>query len=223
MKLARAMEHIEDLEASINAYFAGKWCTVSLSKDANGRYHLSTTMHGEPQNYRLIVGDAIHNMRVALDFMAVELVTLNGKNGKGVYFPFGTDAASLDGAIKSKNFHKASDRAIALLKATQPYRGGNDLLRALHDLDIQDKHHKVEPSYCVLSTPAISVVKDSTGKPVGFDSGDLQLEVDESQPPKAVMTFPGNGPLGNKPVLDELRAMHVLVTKVVDDFEAVCP
>ena len=223
MKLVRAAEHIENLEVAINAYFAGKWCTFALSKDADGRYHFSTTMHGEPQNYRLIVGDAIHNMRAALDFMAVELVTLNGKSGKSVYFPFSADAASLDGAIKSKNFYKASGQAVALLNATQPYRGGNDLLRALHDLDIQDKHHKVEPSYCMLSTPAISVVRDSAGKPVGFDTGDLQLELDESQPPKAVMTFPANGPLGNKSVLDELRAMHALVTNIVDDFEAICP
>lgn len=211
------------MEAAINAYFAGKWCTSALNKDANGQYHFSTTMHGEPKNYRLIVGDAIHNMRAALDFMAVEVVKLNGKSAKGVYFPFSSDAAALDGAIKSKNFYKAPDQAIALLKATQPYRGGNDLLRALHDLDIQDKHHRIEPSYCMLSTPPLSVVRDSTGKPIGFDTGELQLEIDESQPPKAIMTFPGDGPLGNKPVLDELRAMHALVTGIVDDFEAIFP
>lgn len=223
LKLARAAEHIESLEVVINAYFASEWCTSVLSKDVDGKYHLSTTMHGEPHNYRLIVGDAIHNMRAALDLMAVELVTLNGKSGKGVCFPFSADAASLDGAIKSKNFQKASSAAIALLKATKPYYGGNDLLRALHDLDIQDKHHRIEPSYCMLSTPPLSVVRDDMGRPAGFDTGELRLEIDESQSPKAIMTFPGNGPLGNKPVLDELRAMHALVTNIVNDFEAICP
>lgn len=223
LKLARAAEHIDNLEAAIASYFTGKWYSSTLSRDANGQYHFSTTMHGEPRNYRLIVGDAIHNMRAALDFMAVELVKVNGGNEKGVCFPFSADAAGFEDAIKSKKFHQAVAQAQALLRAIKPYKGGNDFLRALHDLDIQDKHHKIEPSVCMLSTPAISVVKDSNGKPVGFVTGDLQLEIDNSQPARAVFTFPDNGPLGGKPVIDELRAMHALITSIVDRFEAICP
>ncbi len=88
-----------------------------------------------------IIGDAIHNLRAALDLMASELARRNGASDKDVYFPFAASADDLDAAIKARCFHKAGPASVKLLKESiHPYRGGNDTLCAVHDLDIQDKH-----------------------------------------------------------------------------------
>ncbi len=72
--------------------------------------------------------------------MASELARRNGHSDKDVYFPFSDSKESLDDAIKRRSFHKAGPDAVALLREFAPYRGGNVALRAIHDLDIQDKH-----------------------------------------------------------------------------------
>ena len=66
--------------------------------------------------------------------MACELVRLNGNRDDDVAFSFAKSAADLEHAIKSKQ----SAAAISLVRALQPYYGGNDQLRAIHDLDILD-------------------------------------------------------------------------------------
>ncbi len=85
-------------------------------------------------------GDIIHNLRSALDHVAITAVESNGGDSKGVYFPFAADEAGLEDQIRSKKFNRASAAAIDLLRQLKPYKGGNDRLRALHDLDISDKH-----------------------------------------------------------------------------------
>lgn len=88
----------------------------------------------------LIVGDAVHNLRAALDLMSSELAHLNGEDRNRIKFPFGTSAAGLETQIKDKRFTLAGSDAVDLLRRIAPYHGGNQALRNLHDLDIQDKH-----------------------------------------------------------------------------------
>jgi hypothetical protein len=139
-KLARAGELISEWEKSIAEYLAGKWCTVTFTEDDDGIFHTKMGIHGAPRNYETILGDALHNMRSALDLMAVEAVRINGGNEAGVKFPFCETEAELEQAIKSANFHRASEAAQTMVRAFRPYKGGDDLLRALHDLDIENKH-----------------------------------------------------------------------------------
>ena len=107
--------------------------------------HWHETMN-DAELLALILGDAVHNLRSALDHMAVDLVVLNGKSPKRVYFPFANSESELDKQIKDKNFDRTSPTAIAELKKLQPYKGGNRLLRGLHDLDVMDKHQLILPT-----------------------------------------------------------------------------
>ncbi len=92
---------------------------------------------GDPE---AVIGDCTHNLRAALDLMACDLVRAAGGNDKHVYFPFAHQEADLEKMIKEKNFDRAGDDAVTLLKSFKPHRGGDELLRAMHDLDIEDKH-----------------------------------------------------------------------------------
>src|SRR5205085_2174592 len=46
-------------------------------------------------------------------------------------------------AIKNKKFSLAGDDAVKLIHEFAPYKGGNHRLRAIHDLDIEDKHTSI--------------------------------------------------------------------------------
>lgn len=86
------------------------------------------------------LGDAVHNLRAALGLLASELYRINGKSNRNVYFLFASTMADFPIAIKNRNFDKAALDAVALLYTFAPYRWGNELLRAVHDLNIKDKH-----------------------------------------------------------------------------------
>jgi hypothetical protein len=106
-----------------------------------------------PAELPACVGDAIHNLRSALDLLACDVVEYNGGNTIGVHFPFAADAVELEKQIKSKNLRRASPEAVALIRTLKPYRGGNVDLRGLHDLDIHDKHKGPIAIINAVSTP----------------------------------------------------------------------
>lgn len=151
IKLERANGFIEELAREIQAYQDSNPATAKLDVPA-GKIHLN--IRGPGSKPGAIVGDAIHNMRTALDLMASELARNNSKSDKDVYFPFSKDKDDLAAAIKARSFHKAGEEAVKLLCQFAPYKGGNDALRGIHDLDIQDKHtaivlltHKAEAEF----------------------------------------------------------------------------
>ena len=98
-----------------------------------------------PPQSAVLVGDIIHNMRTALDHMASELARLNGKPDKNVYFPFAENASGLEEQIRNRKFNLCGKDAVNLLRTFKPYRGGNEALRSIHDLDILDKHRSLIP------------------------------------------------------------------------------
>jgi hypothetical protein len=100
-----------------------------------------------PDELPFIIGDAIHNLRTSLDLLACDLVRLNGKSTKSVYFPFALDAKGLKEQIQQKNFSRAHPKAIDLLYRIGPHHEGNKQLRGLHDLDVMDKHKLIVPVF----------------------------------------------------------------------------
>lgn len=112
-----------------------------------------------PADVPLHIGDAIHNMRTALDLLACDLARLNGESAHNVYFPFAQNANDLDEQIRKKKFRRAGSDAVALLKTMEPYTGGNALLRGIHDLDILDKHQLIVP---VFSTAMVRELRIAT-------------------------------------------------------------
>lgn len=117
-------------------------------KQTDGQFFFELTKSYPPE-IPLVLGDAIHNLRSSLDLLASDLARLNGKSTKGVYFPFAANATELEGQIKGKNFNRASQEAVALLRKIGPHHEGNKRLRGLHDLDIMDKHQLILPVFQV--------------------------------------------------------------------------
>lgn len=176
LKLRRARHHVADLAAQIDAYIASDplyFEMVEADEAAgfqSGKKWVVRVRQEVPPEFSAIIGDAIHNLRTALDLLACELVRSNGKSDKDVHFPFAESATALAEAIKKRNMDRANAAVVALLQTSAPYKGGNEALRAIHDLDIMDKHQALIPRSDMIEAPEVpgleSVIKGYRMGPV---------------------------------------------------------
>jgi hypothetical protein len=144
VKLGRTRQLINQLATAINDYRGARLVPEQIDPQMIGWI---VKVPYEPNEVVAILGDTVHNLRTSLDHLAVTVVGLNKGNTKNVYFPFAENADELESQIKSKHFDRASAEAVDLLKSLKPFKGGSAALRAIHDLDVMDKHHTLIPVY----------------------------------------------------------------------------
>ena len=144
LKIARAETHISELADKIPVYLARDPFAVfrEINTDT-GKDQVSMRGREEvPDEFIGIFGDAVHNLRSALDILANDLVVLSGVTPKKVYFPFGRDPDNFEDQLNQKMAGAKPD-ILNVIRGVKPFPaafGGNEFLRSLHDLDIQDKH-----------------------------------------------------------------------------------
>lgn len=221
-KTSRAMQFIEELDRSIKSYFSRPWYTRSSRHLPDGNLDLQVRVFGAPRDADLAVGDAIHNLRAALDLAAVEAVRCGGGSGNGVYFPFCESADKLEETMRARKIHRASTAVQGLIRKLKPYHGGNAALRALHDLDIADKHRSLIEIATTITTPCVRVVCDERGAPIIDPDGKAKLEVESSSEPTAVFVFATGSSFAGKPLIETLLGMRKMVSDIVDSMEEAC-
>ena len=142
-KIERANEHITNLRNVIQGFFDSKPYLVSTKRDASRRlvYYLSN-VQPIPANIAPIAGDAIQNLRTALDHLAWQLFQIGtggATNNRKVYFPIADDATKYGAYLQSLSGFRSD--AIATFRTIEPYKGGKDeKLWVLNKLNIIDKH-----------------------------------------------------------------------------------
>ena len=219
LKLQRATKHIAELEALAAKHVEAQAANMPppLQRpqfaDSDGRImlHGPMTIRGVPEEFGAIVGDVIHNLRAALDLLACDLVRKGGGNVNGVYFPFCDKPEDLTEVLKRRNFHRAGSKAIALLKDLEPYRGGNVALRAIHDLDIEDKHRALIPTVANVTTQSFMVVEID---------GNIAAQPVPDSGPNTTFTFPAGYDFAGKEIITTLHELIELTTGVVEAFAA---
>jgi hypothetical protein len=174
LKLRRARRHIDELTEQLRAYISRSPFYLELA-DApsylNGKKWVLHVVESVPSDFSAIIGDAIHNLRSALDLMACELVRANNQSDSGVYFPFAESATELEGMIARRHMDRASAQVVDLIRSTAPFKGGNAALRAIHDLDIIDKHQSLIPVFDMVGTPEVPGMPPSS---VVFTMGPIE-------------------------------------------------
>lgn len=208
-KTKRARKHIKDLLEEIKNYKSSDPirfnCKIENLENGDVCWHVEFSQAPIPHEVGAIIGDAIHNLRSALDLMSSDLAKLNNQRSDNVYFPFGKDQEHFENTIKQKNFHKTGNDAVELLRSFSPYNGGNDALRALHDLDIQDKHTDLIPAISVFASPVIDVKRRCI---VG----------DPTQPTELKFQLPGALSSTNNEVIPTLEILADLVDEIIGKF-----
>lgn len=144
VKVERAKKHIGDLDAELRTFYDAKPCGIGAKRDPQTRrpIYYVTRVSDTPVAVAAITGDALHNLRSALDHLAYQLVSV-GKGSAGpfdyVYFPIAESAKKYETG-KMRKIQGMRPAAIKAIDAVKPYQGGNDTLWFLHKLDNVDKH-----------------------------------------------------------------------------------
>lgn len=185
MKIARANQHIKALEREVDIFlephtesqivnyrFDGTWHIVSINPMVEGSMPLLCSV---------ICGDAIHNLRSALDHLVWQLVLTEGnKPDRWNLFPIYTDPDDFDRFVR---FPKKPERsplhgiapeggAWELIEGEQPYNSwepSEHHLTILAKLSNVDKHRTLHASWFYPS-------EDSIRAAVGWNPGTRLLE-----------------------------------------------
>jgi len=158
IKLVRANQHITQFQAARERFLQSDFAEVVVKNDPYGaEYVLEAKATGPvPADLLLIAGDAIHNLRCALDYTLTELL---GRENSTLSFPFhetreelertfsadGADPCATCGRGGKKGSHHRVEMAVAgisriILDEIRPYKAANGFLWPLGKLDNRDKH-----------------------------------------------------------------------------------
>jgi hypothetical protein len=144
-KLERAEHHINDLSRQNDAFLAErpfKFMAHFRQQTGHVAYRVET-QKAIPPIFPLIIGDAIHNLRAALEIMLYVLAQERATSKSSIQFPFpakGTDDA-LVGAIDRGQVKFAGKKVVEAIRRLDPRPGGDKKLNAIHFADVRDKHH----------------------------------------------------------------------------------
>jgi hypothetical protein len=153
LKIKRANKHIAEFENCVitlpNAYAATLAHNIKIRDktiQSAVRYHLPNAAAIQAE-LALVIGDAIHNLRSALDFAWIatlahfKIPTTNFSK-----FPILRTEKELRTALEERRVNIANaDLYKGIVSEIKPYPGGNDDIWAIHRLDILDKHQLLIP------------------------------------------------------------------------------
>ena len=172
LKIDRAATFLAEMEQISTAFDAEcRAATVESYDDQRASYvYRIKVVPAVPDTFALAFGDAIHNLRTALDHIARQLVIkadmkpTDGSNGTSFNIRMAGDSKAV--VIPTP----ADQQIVDALNAMQPRTLGSDARRhwlsILHQLDLADKHRRM-----LLTVAAVG----GASLPVEFDDGPLNL------------------------------------------------
>lgn len=235
LKVKRANQHIDELQSILTAFLKTDFYNINVEKNVeDGQYELKFKVTQEfPREIPLVIGDVVHNLRSSLDLMTSEIVIKAGSTPDSyTKFPFYETRQELVGAINGGKIETAPKTIIDLIVDTiKPYKGGNDPLYALHNLDIVDKHVLLIPTVSVIALLNASA-EDEGHNVFQFaqitvrESGKLNLVssshkiniTDYGQPAFGVF-FDKGQVFEGQPVIPTLHQLSQLVFGIIDAIE----
>lgn len=219
IKIARAEKHIEELEAEIQEHFAGKY-TFAIDRGPDGRYLYRVENLPEiPKRWNAIIGDALFNVRSALDHLAWQLVLLDGKEPtRRTQFPILlSQPHDESGAPVPVNLRPALDRQDVLdeLQRVQPFREigpdhdpAHTPLARLSALNNIDKHRLL-----LTTAGALDVNEMYWGLPEGVASPRFAVMNGPADNGTVVALFMFDGGADAPEGFDPHPAMHVVINE----------
>lgn len=231
LKAERARHHILKLETIFRAHELANRKAMRPKFDRIGRPRANRIGKALPRHTPTILGDAIHNLRAALDHAYCILVEANGGTvDQYVKFPFAGKGTrrDLEGSI---NGHSKSGRAPSamvigyILDVIQPFTGGVGAdIMAIHELDIADKHISLIPTtqhvHCerldlgpfnISGVTLVSHPKTNAGCLIEFP-----IEQDVEQRVSFEVCFGKGQPLQGEPIIPALKRLHISMREALD-------
>jgi hypothetical protein len=141
LKIERAKHHIDNLEGFLPTLRGMDFHEIrpEVDPETGDKLHRAALTRSIPEQVSLIAGDAVHNLRSALDHLVWQLVEAAGNKPNRCQFPIYESAPKRESDLLAQVKGVAPD-AVSLILALQPYQSGNDALWAVHEIDRMDKH-----------------------------------------------------------------------------------
>lgn len=143
LKIDRAVKHINDLnDAAVSLSNQSQPVTINSDPEA-GTHSIQYESDFIPPTIGLIIGDAVTNLRSALDHAYSAAVGAQEVMTGQVFFPIRDNRASTVGALQKamKNGHTVPKPLYdCILDEIRPYDGGNADIVGLNKLSNRDKH-----------------------------------------------------------------------------------
>lgn len=239
LKIKRANQHISELNNVLNAFVETDFYAFDFHKDekvAGNQVLKFSLIKDIPCETSLIIGDAIHNMRSALDLAQCELVThVGGAPTDYTKFIFRETRKELVDALNGGELKRAPDMIDFIADVIKPYATGNNPLYALHTLDIADKHLILLPVFSIGSVRINMDIKNFRTGGVGYirdmlyvvDSGgevhDLSIpdgfEYECEYQPAINVVFGKGQALAGEAIMPTLHQLSQLVSGILDALE----
>lgn len=185
MKLHRAEEHFNSLYARISQWNSSRVYRAPL-RVSDDRHHLEflqpVGVRPPLDEWGLVFGDAVHNMRSALDCTIWEFAHLDGvapSNPRQVSFPVLTDRSKWDGA--ASRLSSVPSDLLSRVEAVQPFNDPDPTtvdkswLSVISKLDNDDKHRGVVVGVPVIDQVAMEGLDLQLGEAIL--GGEASLEI----------------------------------------------
>jgi hypothetical protein len=238
LKVERAKRHTVDYLATLKTITDGDYIQLFAKLDPETRDRTLIGIHFAkplPSDLRLAAADAIYNLRSALDQATCRCAVLAGKAPDGTYFPHGIDKAGFEASI-AKKCKKIPESIRAAIATFEPYYGGHGyLFRALHDLNLIDKHTDLIQAHVALKRVSVTPGAGSLpqGKRTIWHRTEDGLEVVSGPAPAPTdinqnieftisVTFAEIDALRGKAVLHVLNQLCELVERTIGMMETEC-
>ena len=216
IKLKRAQRHIAELDDLFEAYLRETPPQSSLRvlptiAGAFASIEVSISNEAVPEEAAAIFGDAIHNLRAALDLAACECVRSHQDcNDKNVYFPFCEKEDDFESFLEKRNITKASPEVVDYIRSLKPFRGGNIALRAIHDLDLRDKHRGLMPQVLNVGSPIIELYDDNG---VYYETPIIVGDPDKAT--SVAFVFPNDTAFAGEEIIPTLHKLMALTDGII--------
>lgn len=188
LKLERAKDHQKDLLSQVGQFWKDYPPRIEVIDDHNAKQRKWIARLGVPpaEDWALIVGDIVHNLRSALDHLVCRLVESEGNRlTTNTAFPIAESEAGFRKIVRNKTRGVSANTVLAITEL-RPWPGGNDDLHFLHQIDINDKHKLLLPviasydamvlDFGALMRSAIPGMKDIPSMPLAIQPEDREVK-----------------------------------------------
>src|ERR1019366_2783475 len=165
LKLDRAKKHLADFKRKNTAFLKNNKCVPFTEAHPDRAQHVickvRLTKNRVPKGFSETIGDAVDNLRSALDCAVYGVAIAAGHpEAKEAYFPFSGSAADFERNLKGR-CRDVPKEIYPLLRSFEPYKGGSNALFALNVVCVSNKHKLVIP--CASATLAAGVSSRAVG------------------------------------------------------------
>jgi hypothetical protein len=192
LKLKRAEEHIDVLDAEIQTFLADEPYGAYRSLERGGLEHIIfwSRYTEPPPRLGLIAGDAIHNIRSSLDHMVVALAkfgaslsgeTVSEQDERRLQFPITMSPDEFQKQVKGQALAWVPSPAAAIIEQRQPYLAVPQYpkqfpLYEIGQFDNADKHRALTVALLSTSIVRVSWPSELADTPMQTPGGHIELE-----------------------------------------------